>query len=141
MIVPVVAEMYAVCAIRYVSRQMVPVEACDRAEGFVCEEGPATNSVYCIHYYFRLWCVRLGTAVTHVSSLRTLTLRAAKADESARGIRANSAQADLLPILLWRVLQNHCRRSCDAYITMNGINVKLCYSSIYHIFIRQLFKI
>ena len=69
------------------------------------------------------------------------TLRAAKADESARGIRANSAQADLLPILLWRVLQNHCRRSCDAYIRMNGINVKLCYSSIYHIFIRQLFKI
>ena len=36
---------------RYVSRQMVPVEACDSAEGFVFEEGPATNSVYCIHYY------------------------------------------------------------------------------------------
>ena len=42
MIVPVAAE---ICAIRYVSRQMVPVEACDRAEGFVFEEGPATNSV------------------------------------------------------------------------------------------------
>ena len=76
MIVPVAAEMYAVCAIRYVSRQMVPVEACNSAEGFVFEEGPATNSVYCIHYYtavFRFWCGRLGTAVTHVSSLRTLT--------------------------------------------------------------------
>ena len=45
MIVPVAAEMYAVCAIRYVSRHMVPVEACDSAEGFVVEEGPATNSV------------------------------------------------------------------------------------------------
>ena len=42
--------MYVVCAIRYVSRQMVRVEACDSAEGFVFEEGPATNSVYCIHY-------------------------------------------------------------------------------------------
>ena len=50
MIVPVAAEMYAVCAIRYVSRQMVP-EACNSAEGFVFEEEPATNSVYCIHYY------------------------------------------------------------------------------------------
>ena len=51
MIVPVAAEMYAVCAIRYVSRQLVPVGACDSAEGFVFEEGPATNSEYCIHYY------------------------------------------------------------------------------------------
>ena len=48
MIVHVAAEMYA---IRYVSRQMVHVEVCDSAEGFVFEEGPATNSVYCIHYY------------------------------------------------------------------------------------------
>ena len=48
MIVPVAAE---ICAIRYGSRQMAPVEACDRAEGFVLEEGPATNSVYYIHYY------------------------------------------------------------------------------------------
>ena len=46
MIVPVAAEMHAVsCAILYVSRQMVPVEACDNAEGFDFEEGPATNSV------------------------------------------------------------------------------------------------
>ena len=45
MIVPVAAEMYAVCAIRYVSRHMVPVEACDSAESFVFEEGPAANSV------------------------------------------------------------------------------------------------
>ena len=45
MIVSVAAEMYAVCAIRYVSRQMVPVEACDRAEGFVFVEEPATNSI------------------------------------------------------------------------------------------------
>ena len=45
MIVPVAAEMHAVFAIRDVSRQMVPVEACDSAEGFVFEEGPATNSV------------------------------------------------------------------------------------------------
>ena len=43
MIAPVAAEMYAVCAIRYVSRQMVPVEACDSAEGFVFDEGPATK--------------------------------------------------------------------------------------------------
>ena len=85
------AEMYAVCAIRYVSRQMVPVEACDSAEGFVFEEGPATNSIYIYPEsedsrssgcniiastttaVFRFWCGRLGTAVTHVSSLRTLT--------------------------------------------------------------------
>ena len=46
MIVPVAVEMNAVCAIRYVSRQMVPVEAFHSAEGFVFEEGPATNSVY-----------------------------------------------------------------------------------------------
>ena len=41
----------------------------------VFEDGPATNSVYCIHYYccLQIWCGRLRTAVTHVSSLRTLT--------------------------------------------------------------------
>ena len=45
MIVSVAAEMYAVFAILYVSRQMVPVAACDSAEGFVFQEGPATNSI------------------------------------------------------------------------------------------------
>ena len=47
MVVPVAVEMYAVCDIRYVSRQMVPVAACDSAEGFVVVEGQAT---YSIHY-------------------------------------------------------------------------------------------
>ena len=51
MSVPVAAEMYAACDIRYVSRQMVNVEACNNADGFVFVEGPATNNVYCIHYY------------------------------------------------------------------------------------------
>ena len=32
------------------------LEACDSAEGFVFEEGPATSSVYCIHYY---WCLQI----------------------------------------------------------------------------------
>ena len=64
MIVPVAAEMYAVCAIRYVSRQMVPVEACDSAECFVFEEGPATNSVYCIHYY--CWLQILEWQITNI---------------------------------------------------------------------------
>ena len=76
MIVTVVADMYAVCAIRYVSRQMGPVEACDSAEGFVFEEGPATNSVYFIHYYCCLqilvWQIR-NSGYTCLSSLRTLT--------------------------------------------------------------------
>ena len=72
MIVPVAAEMYAVCAIRYVSRQMVHVEACySAAEGFVQRQtsyiASTTTAV------FRFWCGRLGTAVTHVSSLRTFT--------------------------------------------------------------------
>ena len=49
-----------------------------------------------------------------------LTLRTAKVDESARGIRANSAQADLLPILLWRVLQNHCRCHVKYFAPLNS---------------------
>ena len=70
--------MYAFCAIRYVSRKIAPVVACDSAEGFVFVEGPATNSVHCIHYYCMLSsdyvvASRLGTALTPVSSVRTIS--------------------------------------------------------------------
>ena len=48
MIVPVATGMYAVCASRHVSRQMVPVAGCDSAEDFVFVEGQATNSIHYI---------------------------------------------------------------------------------------------
>ena len=54
---------------------MVPVSPCESAEGFVFVEGPATNSVHCITYHrclqIMLW--QLGTSLTPVYSLRTLT--------------------------------------------------------------------
>ena len=48
-IVPATSEMYAVCASRCVSQQIVPVAPCDSAKGFVFAEGSATKSVQCIH--------------------------------------------------------------------------------------------
>ena len=50
-IVPATSEMYAVCASRCVSQQIVPVAPCDNAKGFVFAEGSATKSVQCIHYH------------------------------------------------------------------------------------------
>ena len=75
MIVPVAAEMYAVCAIRYVSRQMVPVEACDSAEGLSLwkEQRRKAYIASTATAFFRFWCGRFGTAVTHDSSLKALT--------------------------------------------------------------------
>ena len=75
MIVPVAAGMYAVCAIRYVSRQMVPVEACDSAEGLSLwkEQRRKAYIASTATAVFRFRCGRLGTAVTDDSSLRTLT--------------------------------------------------------------------
>ena len=64
-IVPATAEMYAVCASRCVSQQIVPVAPCDSARGFVFAEGSATNSVHSIHYHrclqIMLWHIRNST--------------------------------------------------------------------------------
>ena len=56
------SQQKCICASRYVSRHMVPVSPCDNAEGFAFVEGPATNSVHCIHCHgclqILLWQIR-----------------------------------------------------------------------------------
>ena len=67
--------MYAVCASRYVSRQMVPVALCGCAEGFILWKNQRRTAYIAstTTAVFRFCCGRLGTALTPLSSLRTLT--------------------------------------------------------------------
>ena len=69
--------MYVVCAIRFVCRQMVSVALCDSAEYFVSlwRDQRRTGTLHPLppQYSDSVAHDRLGTALTPVSSLRTLT--------------------------------------------------------------------
>ena len=74
-IVPATAEMYAVCASRCVSQQIVPVAraTAPKVSSLRKDQRRTAYIASTTTAVFRLCCGRLGTALTTVSSLRTLT--------------------------------------------------------------------